>query len=124
MRLTEDNFMLYAARHYDEQRITSSDEFNEDIKRFQYLKRLLKRYNNSGDLRVRLILNHFIVLYNCFGVHATNMLFLKLSEFHSTIKPFIVHLSFMPDTIEYSETTLKNEAIDMDLKILEELRKL
>lgn len=124
MRLTSDNFMLYAAKHYDATRIASEEEFYDDMKRFQYLKRLFKRYKDDGDLRIRLILNHFIVLYNCFGAQATNMLFMKLPDFHEEVKPFVVYLSFMPEIIEYSETVVKSDDIAMDQNIIDELRKL
>ena len=124
MRLTDDNFLLYAAQHYDAARVASEEEFYDDLKRFQYLKRLLKRYRDDGDLRIRLILNHFIVLYNCFGSAATNMLFMRLADFHEEVKPFVVFLSFMPEKVEYSEKVILNDEIAMDTKIIEELRKL
>lgn len=124
VRLTDDNFLLYAAQHYDAARIASEEEFYEDLKRFQYLKRLMRRYRDDGDLRLRLILNHFIVLYNCFGPAATNMLFMRLADFHSEVKPFVVFLSFMPEKIEYGERVIMSDDIAMDQRIIEELRKL
>ena len=69
--LNEENFTLFAIRHYDNPQCTSTEEFYEDIRRFRYLKRLLKRYLKSGELRERLILNHLIVLSNLFGVDNT-----------------------------------------------------
>ena len=69
--LNEENFTLFAIKHYDNPQCTSTEEFYEDIRRFRYLKRLLKRYLNSGELRERLILNHLIVLSNLFGVENT-----------------------------------------------------
>jgi len=67
MVLNENNFTIFAAKHYDQRKAASVDEFYDDLKRFQYLKRLFKRYEEDDDLKVRLILNHLIVLYNCFG---------------------------------------------------------
>ena len=64
MKLDEESFMLFAAKHYDMAKATGIDEFNDDLKRFQYLKRLFKRYHDEDELKVRLILNHLIVLYN------------------------------------------------------------
>lgn len=124
MRLTEKNFILYAAKNYDMSRAASIDEFHEDLKRFQYLKRLFRRYEEDNDLRIRLILNHLIVLYNCFGPGATNMLFMKLDMYQSYLKPFVMFLSYMPDLIEYEETIIKNDDIALDEAIVLELRKL
>ena len=69
--LNDENFTLFAIRHYDNPQCTSTEEFYEDIRRFRYLKRLLKRYKKTGELRERLILNHLIVLCNLFGVDNT-----------------------------------------------------
>lgn len=124
MRLTEKNFILYAAKNYDMTRAASIDEFHEDLKRFQYLKRLFRRYEEDNDLRIRLILNHLTILYNCFGPGATNMLFMKLDTYHSYLKPFVIFLSYMPSLIEYEETIIKNDDITMDETIVLELRKL
>ena len=64
--LNDENFTLFAIRHYDNPKCTSTEEFYEDIRRFRYLKRLLKRYHKTGELRERLILNHVIILSNVF----------------------------------------------------------
>lgn len=124
MILTEKNFLLFAAKHYDAKRSTSEEEFQEDLKRFQYLKRLFKRYHEDGDLRTRLILNHLIILYNCFGPEATNMLFMKLDEYHKYLKPFVIFLSYMPDKIIFNETVIMSSDIPLDANIIHELRNL
>lgn len=124
MILDEKTFILYAAKHYDTLRSSGIDEFYEDIKRFQYLKRLFRRYEDDGDLRLRLILNHLIVLYNCFGPAATNMLFFKLKEFHPYVKPFALFLNYMPEYIEYEGIKILDSDIALDPKIIEELRKI
>lgn len=124
MTLTEKNFILLAIKHYDMKRAISVEEIKDDIKRFQYLKRLFKRYEDNDDLKVRLILNHIIVLYNCFGPIATPMLFMKLEEYHSFLKPFVVFLNFMPEKIEYEDKTILNSEIPLDEKIVSELRKI
>jgi hypothetical protein len=116
--------MIYAAKNYDEKKAASEEEFHEDMRRFQYLKRLFKRYDDDGDLRVRLILNHLIVIYNCFGPCATNMLFMKLEEYHKYLKPFVVFLSYMPEKIQYDEVIIRNSDIPLDSNIVEELRKI
>ena len=70
--LTHKNFKLYAAKMYNNPECLDVNEFQQDVTRFKYLKRLLKRYELTGDLQERLILNHLIVLYNVFGIEACN----------------------------------------------------
>lgn len=122
MILTESNFLVYAAKHYDNPHCSSTEEFEDDLKRFQYLKRLFNRYENSGELKERLILNHIIILYNCFGLAATNMLFLKLNEHHSYLKPFLLKLNYMPEIIEYDQYKIPSSNIPLDEKIISVLR--
>jgi hypothetical protein len=124
MKLDEDSFMIYAAKYYDMAKAASVEEFHEDLKRFQYLKRLFKRYDEDNELRVRLILNHLIVLYNCFGPMSTNMLFMKLEDYHKYLKPFILFLNYLPEYIEYGDNRIPSNMIPMDPIIIEELRKI
>lgn len=124
MILNDTNFMLYAAKCYDVKKSSGAEEFYEDLKRFQYLKRLFKRYEEADDLKVRLILNHIIVLYNCFGPEATNMLFFKLKEYHACVKPFVLFLNYMPDVIKYEEHIIIGSDIPLDNSIVKELRKI
>lgn len=114
--------MLYAAKCYDVKKSSGAEEFYEDLKRFQYLKRLFKRYEDADDLKIRLILNHIIVLYNCFGPEATNMLFFKLKEYHHCVKPFVLFLHYMPDTITYENQVIFGSDIALDPTIVKELR--
>lgn len=125
--LNEDNFLLYAARNYDNPQCYSSEEFYDDLKRFKYLKRLFGKYRDSGELRERLILNHLIVIYNVFGNHATPMLFLKLDQYHEYLKPFLLFLKRMPvkiDKLGNECTTIYSSDIHMDERVVEVLRKL
>ena len=124
MKLDEKSFLLFAAKHYDMRKAVSVDEFADDLKRFQYLKRLFKRYDEDGELRVRLILNHLIILYNCFGAEATPMLFMRLDEYHSYLKPFVMFLNFMPEFVEYDNVRLRDSDIAIDMNIVKELRKI
>jgi len=124
MRLDDSTFLLYAAKHYDMKSAASAEDFYEDAKRFQHVKRLFKRYKEDGDLRVRLILNHLIIIYNCFGPAATNMLFLKLKMYHHHLKPFVIYLSYMPEFIEYEDVQIKSTDIPLDINIVQELRKI
>ena len=124
MQLDEDSFSLYAAKHYDMRRAASIEEFNDDLKRFQYIKRLFKRYEEFDDLKVRLILNHLIVLYNCFGTSATPMLFMKLEEYHRYLAPFVILLGYHTKFVEYGEKRIETSFIKLDEKIVRELREL
>lgn len=124
MILDDSTFLLYAAKHYDMRSAASADDFHEDLKRFQHLKRLFRRYHESGELRTRLILNHLIVIYNCFGPAATDMLFLRLEDYHSYLKPFVIFLNFMTDTVSYKDVNIKSSEIPLDINIVKELRKI
>ena len=121
--LTEDKFLVQAMHHYDNPQCTSLTEFEEDLKRFLYLKKLLFRYKDNNDLRERLILNHIIVLYNVFGDVATKMLFDKIDkDCWSTLVTFLVYLNRMPDTVPEYGINLSD--IKLDETIIEVLRKI
>ena len=122
MRLTESTFTLFAMKHYDNPHCSDISEFEEDIKRFQYLRKLFGRYRQDEELKERLILNHLIIIYNVFGPSATSMLFMKLSEFHEYLKPFVEYLNFMPQVIEYDEIVLNKDSIDSDTRIVDVLK--
>ena len=122
MKLTESTFLLYAMKHYDNPQCTEMSEFEEDMKRFQYLRKLFSRYRQDNDLKERLILNHLIVIFNVFGVDATNMLFFKLHEFHSYLKPFVLYLNYMPQVLQYDELIINSESITGDIFIENKLR--
>jgi hypothetical protein len=121
--ITEDNFLLHAMHHYDNPQCTSLIEFEEDLKRFLYLKKLFYRYKTNNELRERLILNHIIVLYNVFGDSATYMLFTKIDEdCWDTLTTFLVYLQRMPETIP--ELGIKLSNIILDETIIDVLRKI
>jgi len=125
--LDDSNFVLYAAKHYDNPQCYDVEEFHDDLKRFKYLKRLLGKYEDTGELRENLILNHIIVLYNVFGDAATRMLFFKLVGYYSYLKPFLVLLDRMPDVlvgIGFSTSVIKGIDIQMDENIYKVLRKI
>jgi hypothetical protein len=121
MKLGESTFLLYAAKHYDNPHCYDVSEFEEDMKRFQYLRKLFGRYKQFGDLKERLILNHLIIIYNCFGTEATNMLFMKLEEYQEYLKPFVDYLNFMPEYIEYNNKVIFANKILSDPIIIEKL---
>jgi hypothetical protein len=122
--LDNANFILYAAKHYNNPQCFDTEEFLDDLKRFKYLKRLFGKYQETGELRERLILNHITILYNVFGDHATRMLFLKLESYSSCLKPFIVLLNYMPDKINIEDRIIYSSDMDMDPIIIEVLRKI
>jgi hypothetical protein len=118
--LNEDNFLLFAIKHYENPQAVTKEDFEKDLNHFKYIKRLLKRYKKSGDLKTHLILNHFIILYNIFGEATTPMLFFKIEkELWSSVKSFIIFLNRFP---EYPKSSIHN--IKVDSKCLEELYKI
>jgi adenylate kinase family enzyme len=122
--LSESTFLLYAMNCYDNPSCHDISEFEQDIKRFQYLQRLFNRYKQFDDLRERLILNHLIVLYNVFGYRATNMLFFRLEEYHECLKPFLDYLSYTPEYIEYNGKRIETKRIQSDINIENILRRI
>ena len=119
--LTEDNFFNYALRHYDNSQCYSIEEFNDDLKRFLYLKKLFSRYKNELDLKENLIINHIVVIYNIFGDEATNMLFFKIDEeYWDALVTFLVFLGRMPE--ELPQYNVKLSEIQLDEYIINVLR--
>jgi len=96
--ITDDNFIIFAMKHYDNPSCKGLDEFKDDLKRFSYVKRLLKKHSAGDSLKERLIINHLIVLYNLFGVKpTTKMLFFKIEDgYKSKLKSFLIFLNVMP----------------------------
>jgi hypothetical protein len=95
--LNEDNFLLFAIKNYENPQALTREDFDKDLNHFRYIKRLLKKYKKTGVLKVHLILNHFVILYNIFGEAATPMLLYKLDyELWSAAKTFIVFLNRIP----------------------------
>jgi hypothetical protein len=118
--LNEDNFLLFAIKNYENPQAVTKDDFHKDLNHFKYIKRLLKKYKKTGDLKTHLLINHFIVLYNIFGEATTPMLFFKLEkEMWSQVKTFIIFLNRFP---EYPKTHIHN--IPVDLNCLEQLQKI
>lgn len=107
--LTNKNFILFAARNYSSASCTTIEEFENDVKRFQYLKKLFSKYKSGKDLKVRLILNHIIILQNIFGPqNTTKMLFLKLDGHYKELVPFLRKVNLLPDIIKYVNGTIIN----------------
>ena len=98
MPLNDDNFILYVTNIYDNPSRNYEDEYMEDLNRVKYIKRLFFRYDNTGELKTRLILNHMIVLTNVFGNEgASRILFFKSDKkYHSYLKSFLLYLNSLP----------------------------
>lgn len=125
-KLDESNFLLYAAKHYDNPHCFDTLEFYDDLNRFKYIKRLFNRYEEDGELKERLVINHLTILYNVFGAPAaTRMLFLKLVGYHHYLKPFLVLMGYMPDivyNIGFENKNYISSDIPMDETIVTTLR--
>jgi hypothetical protein len=118
--LNEDNFLLFAIKNYENPQAVTKDDFQKDLNHFKYIKRLLKRYKKTGDLKTHLLINHFIVLYNIFGEATTPMLFFKLErEMWTQVKTFIVFLNRLP---QFPKTYMHD--IPVDINCLEQLQKI
>lgn len=119
--IDDKSFLLLAMHHYDNTQCVNLAEFEEDLKRFGYLKKLLHRYKENGDLKERLVLNHLIVLYNLFGVITTEFLFFKIDKpYWDALATFLVYLDRMPDTIP--ELGVKLTDIQLDQTVIQRLR--
>jgi len=117
--LNEDNYLFFAIQNYDNPQAVTKEDFYDDLKRFKYLKRLLKTYIKTGLLKTHLILNHMIVIYNVFGEAATPLLFYKTSrDYWPVIKSFMIYLNRYPAL----KTDLDN--IQIDQNSIRELQKL
>lgn len=118
--LNEDNYLLFAIRNYDNPQAATKEDFFEDLRRFKYIKRLLKKYSKGEEIKLNLLLNHIIILYNVFGEAATPLLFFKMEkEFWSILKSLMIFLSRYP---EPDTTSLRK--IKINDEIIEELKKL
>ena len=116
--LNENNYMLFAIKFYDNPQAVTKDDFEDDLKRIKYVKRLLKRYKNTGVLKTHLILNHIIVLFNVFNEATVPLLFYNLEEdLWPAIKSFLIYLNRIPD---YPKSNVSG--IPEDQYCLEELK--
>ena len=116
--LNKDNFLLFSIRNYISPTSSTQEEFEEDLKRFKYVKRWLKKYHDSGVINSHLLLNHMIVIFNCWGDAALPMLFFKLDEsYWGYLKSFLIFLDRIP---EYPRTML--DEIEEDINIIRELK--
>ena len=124
--LTNSNFLIWAAARYDHQQRHTTEEFFEDLRRIKYIKKLITKYTETGELKERLILNHLIVLCNVFGPEALNkILFLKMEKQMTYIKPFLIMMNVWKEKISGvgDDKVVDTNLIPLDMKIVESLRK-
>ena len=108
--LTKDNWMMFAIKHYDNPISVTYSDFEEDLNRFKYIKRLFRRYESSGELETHLILNHIILMYNAFDDAATPLLFFKIeASYWPMLKAFMLFLNRLPQSLNdnIDQTCLK-----------------
>ena len=118
--LNESNYLLFAIKFYDNPQAVTKDDFESDLKRIRYVKRLLKKYKNTGELKVHLILNHLIILFNVFNDATVPLLFYNLEgELWPSIKSFLIFLNRIP---EYPKTVVDD--IEPDKNCLDQLNAL
>ena len=127
-QINDGNFGVFAAKYYDNPDCLDVLEFQDDLNRIKYLKRLFKKYNDTGVLKERLIINHLIVLYNVFEHEAcTKMLSFKLINYLPYLKPFLEFLNYWPNRIEglgAEDLVITTEEVESDEKIVKTLRKI
>ena len=115
LELNKDNFHLFAISNYDNPTASTQDEFDEDLNRFKYVKRWLKKYDETGEMNSHLLLNHIIIIFNCWHDAAIPMLFYKIHpQYWTYLKSFIVYLNRLP---EFPNTDIHD--IRPDLKIIQ-----
>ena len=120
--LTKDNFPLFAAKNYNNSSCMSVKEFNDDLRRFKYIKRLLRKYGQTGDLAERLILNHIILLHNVFGDSTVPLLFFEIDkQFWPQLKTFLVYLNYLPNNYVIHSAVTETD-IPLDSTIISKLR--
>jgi len=108
--LNADNFLIFAIKNYENPEAITVEDFEKDLNHFRYIKRLLKKYKNTGDLKIHLLINHFIILYNIFGDATTPMLFFKIErELWPCVKSFVMFLDRLP---EYPRSYIHDMAVD------------
>lgn len=126
--ISNENFLLFCAQHYENADCHTEEEFFEDINRVRYIKKLITRYKRTGELKERLILNHIIILQNVFGaINTCKILYLMNETEFDYIKPFLIYLDYLPDRlygINKRDSVIYTDDIPMNKEIVEALRKI
>lgn len=118
--LNEDNYLLFAIKHYENPHSVTKEDFFDDLKKFKLIKKILKKYVSDNKINSKLLINHFLMLYNVFGEATTPLLFYKIeTDYWSLIKTTIIYLGRFP---EYPKTDLHSIPVDIDfLNLLRQL---
>jgi hypothetical protein len=118
--LNEDNYILFAIKHYENPHSVTKEDFFDDLKKFKLIKKIFKKYISDGKINIKLLINHFLILYNVFGEATTPLLFYKIDpEYWNLIKTTIIYLGRFP---EYPKTELHDISVDLKFfKLLNEL---
>ena len=126
--LTKDTFLLYCSKNYDGRYCATMDDFNDDLSRIKYIKKLVTRYQTTGELKERLILNHIMVLNNVFGAKAAaRIIFFKLEDQFPIIKPFLAQINILPKhffNIGSEGSIIETDLIPMDENVIKALREM
>lgn len=123
--LHEGNFLIFASKHYDNV-FYDTIEFQEDLKRFAYIKRLFNQYQKDGDIKERLVLNHLVIIFNMWPIGALPMLFVKLKGYEVLLKTFLTYMERMPEKIDgigFGQKSIVNKEIPIDEYVLNILNK-
>lgn len=123
--LTDENIELYCIRHYNNPQCISVEDYHNDMRRFKYIKRLLNQFHNHGTVKIRLLLNHVIMIYNIFDPEpATRILFFKITEqYWDVIKPLLIHLNLMPEIVQgINNRDIRSSDIQLNESIVQLLR--
>ena len=124
IQLNDDNFLLYAAKNYNNPSCVGIKEFHDDLKRIKYIKRLFKRYKKTKLISERLVLNHIILLHNVFNEAIVPILFYKIEHEHwSQLKTFLVYLDYLPEKVQIT-TEINETDISLDYTIINKLRRI
>ena len=116
--LNKDNFIFFAIQHYNNPTASTQEDFEEDLKRFKYVKRWLKKYHETGTINSHLLLNHIIIIFNCWNDAALPMFFYRIeSKYWVYLKSFFVYLNRVP---EFPKSFLND--IEGDHDLLKELQ--
>ena len=116
--LNGNNFLLFAIQNYDNPHCTTQDDFNEDLKKFKYVKRWLKKYHETGEMNSHLLLNHIMVIFNCWNDASVPMFFYKIDQVYwPYLQSFFIYLNRIP---EYPHTYIHE--LQPDINILKELK--
>ena len=125
--LNEANYNMFAMKYYDNSQCTTVEEFNDDLNKIKYVKRLFNRFLETGELRTNLILNHLIVIYNVYeNEAATRMLFFRVEKkFYSILKPFLIFLNRLPEKVKGIDgEDIQTNHIPLNETTIKELRKI